>query len=122
MDSLETIYVALYLVGVTAKYVGFFHTSYAVYLSMQQPERLLLLTKWLYPDVAKHYHTNCPVVERSIRTAATVAWQLRPEKLAIMGKCKLYKRPSNAQFISIILGFLQSSDSEVMQRALLQIS
>ena len=122
MESLEEIYDALYLVGVTAKYVGFFHTSYAVYLSMQQPERLLLVTKWLYPDVAKHYHTNCPVVERSIRTAATVAWQLRPEKLSVMAKCNLYKRPSNTQFISIIAEFLQSSDAETAQGTVLQIS
>ena len=43
MEGLEEIYDALYLVGVTAKYVGFFHTSYAVYLSMQQPERLILV-------------------------------------------------------------------------------
>lgn len=112
MFSLEEIYDALYLVGVTAKYVGFSHTSYAVYLAMQQPERLLLVTKWLYPDVAKHYHTNCPVVERSIRTAATVAWQLRPEKLATMASCNLNKRPSNTQFISIIAKFLQSSGSK----------
>ena len=93
----------------------FFHTSYAVYLSIQQPERLLYVTKWLYPDVAKQYHTNCSAVERGIRTAA-VAWQLRPEKLAVMARCNLYRRPSNTQFISIIAGFLQSSDPENSQR------
>lgn len=57
-DGLPEIYDLLYRLGATANHTGFFHTACAVRLAMEQPERLLLVTKWLYPEVAKHYHTT----------------------------------------------------------------
>ena len=65
----------LYRLGVTANYKVFFHTAYAVSLCLQQQERLQLVTKWLYPDVAKRYGTNWKAVERNIRTISSVAWK-----------------------------------------------
>ena len=53
--------------GATANYRGFSYTAYAVLLCVQQQDRLLLVTKWLYPDVAKRYGTNWKAVERNIR-------------------------------------------------------
>ena len=95
----------LYSLGITAKYVGYFHTSHAVYLVMQQPDRLLLVTKWLYPDVAKHYRTDWRNVERSIRTVADIAWKLRPDKLSAIAKYELKRRPSNSHFIAILAAY-----------------
>ena len=43
------VYDLLYRLGITANYTGFFHSAYAVCLVLEQPERLLLVTKWLYP-------------------------------------------------------------------------
>ena len=48
--------------GATANYRGFSYTAYAVLLCVQQQDRLLLVTKWLYPDVAKRYGTNWKAV------------------------------------------------------------
>lgn len=50
---MTAIYDLLYRLGVTANYTGFFHTAYAVSLCIGRPDRLLLVTKWLYPEVAK---------------------------------------------------------------------
>ena len=50
---MTAIYELLYRLGVTANYTGFFHTACAVSLCMEQPERLVLVTKWLYPAVAE---------------------------------------------------------------------
>lgn len=61
--------------GATANYRGFSYTAYAVLLCVQQQDRLLLVTKWLYPDVAKRYGTNWKAVERNIRTVITVVWE-----------------------------------------------
>ena len=47
------VYDLLYRLGATANYTGFFHMAYAVWLCVEQPDRLLLVTKWLYPEVAK---------------------------------------------------------------------
>lgn len=112
----------LYSLGVTAKYTGFFHTSYAVYLTIQQPERLLLVTKWLYPDVAKHYGTNWRNVEKSIRTAAGVAWKLRPDKLSVIARYDLDHRPNNSCFIAILADYLQSPSDIVTANPLPLIS
>ena len=48
----------LYRLGVTANYTGFFHTAEAVAMCVERPDRLLMVTKCLYPDVAKRYETN----------------------------------------------------------------
>lgn len=65
----------LWPLGATANYRGFSYTAYAVLLCVQQQDRLLLVTKWLYPDVAKRYGTNWKAVERNIRTVITVVWE-----------------------------------------------
>lgn len=92
----------LYSIGITEKYVGFFYTSYAVYLAVHKPESLLLITKSLYPEVAEHYRTEWHNVERAIRSAAAVAWQLCPDRLSYLARHDLNRRPSNAQFISFL--------------------
>ena len=84
------------------------YSSYAIYLVIQQPERRLLITKLLYPDIARHYHTTCCNVERGIRTVVEVAWELRPNKLACIAKRDLDHRPSNSQFITILANHIQT--------------
>ena len=96
------IYSMMYDLGITATYAGFFHTSYAVHLAVQQPDRLLLVTKWIYPDVAKFYHTDWRNVERNIRTVATIAWEHHPDTLSSIARSGLERRPSNSQFIAIL--------------------
>ncbi|MCI8631282.1 MAG: sporulation protein [Firmicutes bacterium] len=95
----------LYRMGVTAKYIGFFHTACAVELAMEDPERLLLVTKWLYPDVAERYDTSWKSVERNIRTAANVAWQANPELLSEYAGFTLSERPCNSQFLAILANY-----------------
>lgn len=49
MDTLlSRSYRLLYQLGVTANYIGFFYTAYAMSLCAEQPDRLLLVTKNLY--------------------------------------------------------------------------
>ena len=62
--DMAMIYDLLFQLGVTANYTGFFHASYAIYLAIQQPDRLLLVTKLLYPEVAKRYGTTWWCVEQ----------------------------------------------------------
>ena len=92
----------LYRLGITANYTGFFHTSYAVYLAVQQPERLLLVTKWLYPEVARHYKTTWHCVERNIRTVVRIAWDTNPARLEELARHPLYQRPTASGFLAIL--------------------
>ena len=65
------IYELLYRLGVTANYTGFFYTAYAVRLCAEHPDRLMLVTKWVYPDVAKRYRTNWKAVKETSAQQAT---------------------------------------------------
>ena len=105
--DVAAVYDLLYKCGLMANYTGFFYVSYAVYLIQLQPERLLLVTKWLYPEVAEHYRTNWKAVERNIRTAVRTVWELRPELLELMAGGRLEKRPSNTRFLAILVAYLR---------------
>lgn len=101
-DKQNELYDLLYRLGVTGNYTGFFQTAYAVALCQEQPDRLLLVTKWLYPEVAKQYKTNWKAVERNIRTVGDIIWQENRPMLEELAHRKLEKKPRNAQLLAIL--------------------
>jgi len=96
------VYDLLCRLGVSPTYKGFFQTAYAVLLAVENMERLLLVTKWIYPELAKQYNTTPECIERNIRTVAAIAWQNNPELLNEMRRCQLTDRSTAAQFIAIL--------------------
>ena len=92
----------LYRLGISPHYKGFFHTAYAVSLCMEQQDRLLLVTKWLYPDVAKKYGTNWKAVERNIRTASAIAWKRNRPLLESLAERHLDRRLCSAEFLALL--------------------
>ena len=100
--DLTSVYDLLYRLGVTSNYTGFFHTSYAVLLCAEQPERLSLVTKWLYPEVAKRYRTKWTAVERNIRTVGSIIWRDSRPLLEQLAHGALEKKPRNAQLLAIL--------------------
>ena len=102
------VYDLLYQLGVTANYIGFFHTAYAVSLCVEQPDRLLLVTKWLYPEVAKQYGTNWKAVERNIRTVSCIIWREGRPLLEELAHRHLEQKPRNAQMLAILASSLDT--------------
>ena len=109
--SITRIYDVLYRLGISANYVGFFYASYAVWLCTKQPERLLLVTKWLYPDVAAHYNTNWRAVERSLRTVVAAAWRNNPVLLEELAGKPLCEKPRSAEFLAILAKAISPVDA-----------
>lgn len=105
---MTAVYDLLYQLGVTANYTGFFHTAYAVSLCMEQPDRLLLVTKWLYPEVAKQYKTNWKAVERNIRTVSCIIWREGRPLLEELAHRHLEQKPRNAQMLAILASSLDT--------------
>ena len=105
------IYNTLYRLGITAKYRGFFHASFAVELAVKQPERLLMVTKWLYPDVAKRFDTTWICVERNIRTVVDLAWKNNQDLLEVMARVPLNQKPTPSQFLGILAAYISSDDA-----------
>ncbi len=106
-EEYTRIYRQLYRLGVTANYVGFFYVSHAVLLSLRRPERLLLVTKWLYPDVAAHYGTRADAVERGMRTVVAAAWRENRERLQELAGEPLERKPTVSRFLRILTGSLE---------------
>ncbi len=102
VESEIKIYDLLYRLGITANYTGFLHMACAVSLCVEQPERLLLVTKWLYPEVAKQYKTNWKAVERNIRTVSCIIWQEGRPLLEELARRHLEQKPRNAQMLAIL--------------------
>ena len=92
----------LYQLGLTTNYRGFFYVSYVIELSIEKEERLLLVTKWLYPEVAKRYGTNWKAVERSIRTAGHIMWRENRPLLEELAGRRLEEQPRTAQLLAIL--------------------
>ena len=102
----QQIHALLHQLGADTNYTGFFQTAYALHLALEDPYRLRLVTKWLYPDVAIHYHTNWKAVEYNIRKTITIIWDVSPQLLSIIARHPLYKKPRPAQFLSILTAHL----------------
>ena len=92
----------LYCLGVTPNYKSYHMTAAAVGLAGENPENLRLVTKVLYPMVAKQYKTTWQAVERNIRSAAERAWSSGPDKFEELTGKRLEKKPTASQFIAIL--------------------
>lgn len=100
--EIKPIYDMLRRLGITSNYRGFYYAAYAVWLAVRNPEALLLVTKWLYPDVATQYHTTWSAVERGIRTVVSIAWANNPDLLCELAGCSLPGKPQPGRFLAIL--------------------
>lgn len=105
------VYDLLTHLGITANYTGYYYTAYAVKLAVESPRELLLVTKRLYPDVAKHFSTTSLCVERNIRTVVELAWDRHADLLDKMANYELPTRPSASQFIAILAAAIASEEA-----------
>ena len=89
--------------GVRRNLVGF---DYTVYVSVQvaaNPSSLQLITKRLYRETAKQFHTTSIAVERAVRTVIGDCWKL----LDTLAGRHLTRSPSNSVFIDLVAGYLR---------------
>ncbi len=95
----------LHRLGSTANHTGFFYIISSVSLAVETPERLLLITKWLYPDVAKLYHTTGMAVERGICYEIARLWLKDPDRFQSVLEIPMNRRPTSSEFISILTAY-----------------
>ena len=113
------IYSVLHQLGASSDTNGYFFTAYAVHLAVGQPERLMLVTKWLYPEVARHYDTTWKNVERNIRTAISIIWDTNPKLLEALVRHPLPRKPKASEFLSVLAAHfsLEPEDDRPSQSA-----
>lgn len=75
-------------------------------MAVKDPDILNYITKFLYPTIAKKYHTTTSSVERAIRHAIEVAWNRG--KLDSMEEIFGYHigcgkgKPTNSEFVALL--------------------
>lgn len=109
----------LHQLGIGKSYSGYDYIIYAIHLVMQNENTLNNVTKILYIDIAKEYHTSQTCVERNIRKVIEVIWNHTAENHAMIQKifgCKfLLHKPSNKEFLELLYEYIKLQD--VLKRA-----
>lgn len=94
--------------GVTGTLKGFRYAIYMIGLVEQDPAATTLITKYLYPETAKHFQVSTGAVERDLRTVIRVCWQKgNRELLDEIAGTHLLAQPTNGVFLDITAAFLR---------------
>ena len=92
--------------GVPAHIKGYQYLRDGIIMAVEDVEVINQITKQLYPDLAKKYHTTASRVERAIRHAIEVAWgrgQLDIVESIFGYTVNANKgKPTNSEFIAMI--------------------
>ncbi len=93
-------------IGIPAHIKGYQYIREGIMMSVKDPEILNYITKFLYPTIAKQYHTTTSSVERAIRHAIEVAWNRGKfeamEELFGYSMSSGKAKPTNSEFIALI--------------------
>lgn len=99
--------------GSNSSYCGFNYTVYGIVLAIQDRERLVYITKGIYPDVAKEFNTSWKCVERDIRTVVDVIWNYGDrELLERVRGIELNQKPQNKEFIEMMAEYIKNMEEE----------
>lgn len=88
--------------GITVRYNGFEQTVCAVSIALAEPDSLTLVSKLVYPDVARRFGVSWRVVERNIRTVIGVAWEHNQQYLCELAGHELTRKPTASDFVAIL--------------------
>lgn len=93
----------LFICRISLRYKGYRYIKYAIELINEvEDDEIYLITKDIYPTIAKKFHTSTTVVESNIRTVVRHFFNeqkdiIKPIFGYIPNKC-----PSNAQFLDAL--------------------
>lgn len=111
--NLLTIRKTLWDLNIPPTYLGAHYLAYAELLILQDQNRLTMVTKWLYPEVARRYRTSWKAVERNIRTVIALCWaQGNGELLHCATGAHLEQRPSPTEFLQVLAHHFLSQPPE----------
>lgn len=99
---MNKIYNLLHQLGISSNYTGFYPTADAINLCIQQQDRLVLVTKRLYPEIAKRHGTNWKNIEHHIRTISKLAWTRNRPLLEHVAEIPLQRPPSASSFLAVL--------------------
>lgn len=75
-------------------------------------ERPVKVTKDIYPVIARKYKSTPSNVEHNIRTLVNLCWMNHKDTLEEMAGCTMADKPTNSEFIDILVYYLRYSDKD----------
>lgn len=100
----------LHKLGIPLHLSGYGYLKYSVVRCICHPEELENVTKLLYPEAAKKYHTTTATIEHGIRNAIKKAWEAdkSEEWEIIFGQNHMYgnRKPTNSRFIAALSDYI----------------
>ena len=94
--------------GASRKLIGFRYVEFMVDRVMEHPEEMHLITKCLYPAVARHYGVSACSVERAVRVLIRYCWSQREHTpIEFIAGRNLPQPPTNAEFLDILVAYLK---------------
>lgn len=89
--------------GIHATYKGYHFLVMVLELTLEDDDRLLYVTKNLYPTVAHHYHTTIECVDRNLLTVVRNCWNSDQRNLLQnIASYPLKSCPTVTEFIDIL--------------------
>ena len=99
----------LHLLGIPAHIKGYRYLREAIITTINNPKATDLITKNLYPDIAKMYATTPSRVSRAIDHAVAVSWERSSNSpLAALIFAKRESKPKNGEFILELANYVKS--------------
>ena len=94
--------------GVSRSYTGYNYVVYALLLTLEDNKRIECITKTLYLDVAKHFHTTWSCVEKNMRTVVNHVWDSHNTQLleTIFNRSGRSKKPTNKEFLKYMYDYV----------------
>ena len=93
---------------------GYHYLREAICLSVEDMELVGSVTKLLYPEIAKRYHTETEKIERAIRSVIEVGWERGNESIYIdiLGYSRNHGtgRPTNSEFIAAMADWVRMKE------------
>ena len=102
----------LHQLGIGKSYSGYDYILYAVNLIAKDENVLTGITKVLYIDIAKAFHTSDTCVERNIRKVIEVIWSQSKRNhsaiLKIFGERFETTKPTNKEFLELLYEYIKA--------------
>ena len=97
---MSAVYGVIRKLGATSKYKGYYYVVDAVEMAQKIYERPVKVTKDIYPVIARKYKL------------VNLCWMNHKDTLEEMAGCTMADKPTNSEFIDILVYYLRYSDKD----------
>ncbi len=96
--------------GISGTHLGYYYLNTCLLLILEDENRLLMVSKLLYPLAAELHDTTPSCVERNIRTVISICWNHGDrEHLFEIAGCRLQSKPTNGEFLDILSCYIKKT-------------